>query len=170
MPLVREATAEDLPAIRETREAAIRAAGPAAYDADQVDAWVAADDSSPARAVGDPDARVVVAEAGDRVVGVAALGPADAEVTGCFVHPDHARRGVGSALMARLESTARERGRDRLELSASKNAVPFYQRLGYEVASEAARCADERDSVESSGCSGPGGTADVRCVRMTRDL
>ena len=52
-----------------------------------------------------------LAERGGRVVGFAALvaGPA-AEVTAVFVRPAAAGRGVGSALLARVEAEARRRG------------------------------------------------------------
>ena len=56
-----------------------------------------------------------LAERGGRVVGFAALvaGPA-AEVTAVFVRPAAAGRGVGSALLARVEAEARRRGIRRL--------------------------------------------------------
>lgn len=58
--------------------------------------------------------------------------PVDAEVAGCYVHPEHAREGVGSALLADLEATAREWGADSVGLHASLNAVAFYERKGYD--------------------------------------
>jgi GNAT superfamily N-acetyltransferase len=43
------------------------------------------------------------------------------------------RRGVGSALMARAEALARERGFRVMTLHARRGAVPFYERAGYRV-------------------------------------
>jgi predicted N-acetyltransferase YhbS len=46
-------------------------------------------------------------------------------------HPDWARRGVGRALYARCETTAREGGVRVFECHALLNAEPFYVRLGF---------------------------------------
>lgn len=47
------------------------------------------------------------------------------------VHPDHLRRGVGSAIMREVERTARLAGITRLECNAAYGADSFYRRLGY---------------------------------------
>ncbi|MET0216212.1 MAG: GNAT family N-acetyltransferase, partial [Vicinamibacterales bacterium] len=47
--------------------------------------------------------------------------------------PDAARRGVGSALVAEIERTARHHRLTHLELLSSLTAEPFYRALGYEV-------------------------------------
>ena len=52
------------------------------------------------------------------------------------------RQGVGRALMEALEDAARLRGLERLVLSAQLEAVPFYQRLGYQSHGEVFREAD----------------------------
>ncbi|PSP74853.1 hypothetical protein BRC81_16875 [Halobacteriales archaeon QS_1_68_20] len=57
---------------------------------------------------------------------------ADAEVTGVYVHPEAASQGVGSAVLADLERRARAGGVATLGLSASLNAVAFYEDHGYE--------------------------------------
>jgi putative acetyltransferase len=56
----------------------------------------------------------------------------EGEVRAVYVHGDHAREGVGSALLAHLEDRARERGLAALVLWSSLNAVRFYERHGYE--------------------------------------
>lgn len=53
------------------------------------------------------------------------------------VHPAHARSGLGSTLLARLEEEARRRGVRSLRLNASPKAKPFYQARGYQVVREA---------------------------------
>lgn len=53
-------------------------------------------------------------------------------VVACYVHPDHARTGVGTVLLERLHDELREAGYDRAELTSSLNAVAFYERHGYE--------------------------------------
>jgi len=53
------------------------------------------------------------------------------EVDAMFVDPAQGGLGIGKRLLAALESLAREHGIARLHLSASMNAVPFYQAAGF---------------------------------------
>lgn len=46
------------------------------------------------------------------------------------------RTGIGTALVRRAEGLSRERGFSRMVLHARVTAVPFYERLGYEVEGE----------------------------------
>lgn len=72
----------------------------------------------------------VVAEDGQG--GLLGFGVFDAdanEVDALFVNPDHGGQGIGQALMQRLLAMA-DRERE-VVLSASLNAVPFYQRQGF---------------------------------------
>lgn len=90
----------------------------------------------------------VVAVREDAVAGYGRLDPAEdeAEVTATYVHPDHDRAGVGSALLASLEGYARGSGAEACTLWASRNAVPFYERMGYERVDEVAH--EVADGVE----------------------
>jgi predicted GNAT family acetyltransferase len=56
----------------------------------------------------------------------------DAEITGVYVHPSVTRNGVGTEILTNLEQEARGRDNRTLGLSASLNAVPFYEYHGYE--------------------------------------
>lgn len=60
----------------------------------------------------------------------------DGEIRAVYVHPDAARTGVGSAILADLEGWARGRGVASLGLHASLNAVPFYEARGYDRVGE----------------------------------
>jgi N-acetylglutamate synthase-like GNAT family acetyltransferase len=77
-------------------------------------------------------------EAG-RVIGCVLLVPG-ADGTGRIrqmaVEEPFRGRGVGSALMARVEETARSLGLRRLVLGARQSAGGFYETLGYRVTSE----------------------------------
>jgi putative acetyltransferase len=112
--------------------AAVEAFGPDAYDEDQVEAWAVA--ANPDFADGQ---HWLVAERDETVTGWGRLDPEAGEVTGTYVHPDHAREGVGTALLAALEGYARGAGIADLYLWASRNAVGFYERAGYTVAERA---------------------------------
>ena len=84
------------------------------------------------------------AEPHDRIIGSAQLNLASrpngrhrAEVQKVMVSPSHRRRGLGSQLMARLETLARERGITLLHLDTSEGpggARELYEALGYTYA------------------------------------
>lgn len=74
----------------------------------------------------------VLAELDGRPVGWGALVAAGCELRACYVVPDVARQGVGTALVTAIERLAKAMGLDRLALLASVNAEPFYASLGYE--------------------------------------
>ncbi|WP_339105611.1 GNAT family N-acetyltransferase [Haloterrigena salinisoli] len=137
---LREATAADAESIADVHEASIRVLGSDGYDDEQVRAWLANvhPDRYPLEENG---FRAVVADhEGDGVVGFGLLDcepagrddPSTGEIAAVYVHPDHARRGVGRAILEALESAARETGLETLVLTASRNAVGFYERQGYE--------------------------------------
>lgn len=54
-----------------------------------------------------------------------------ARIRAFFVHPDHARRGVGQALLAASEAAAKAAGFGALELMATLPGIAFYLRAGF---------------------------------------
>jgi GNAT superfamily N-acetyltransferase len=54
-----------------------------------------------------------------------------AKIRAFFVHPDCARRGIGSSILEACENAAREAGFTRLEMGATLSGVPFYKMKGY---------------------------------------
>lgn len=54
-----------------------------------------------------------------------------AKIRAFFVHPDHARKGVGRALLDRCESEAAAHGFRVVELLSTLPGVKFYQSCGY---------------------------------------
>lgn len=167
---VREAVPADADAVRHVHVESITELGREAYAQEQVDAWAAGCRSADyATSIEADDCFIVVAEDDGDVVGFGSLEydtpdgdgtDAAAEITGVYVYPDVARRGVGSKLYATLERRARERDAETLGLSASLNPVPFYESLGYE---RVGRYSHEFSSHESTGVEG-----DV--VEMKTDL
>lgn len=154
MPTIRPARPEDERAIEAVHEAAIRAFGPEAYDEVQVSAWANEGVDETGVGVGDvpdlehDDRYAVVAEVDDAIVGFGRIrlgavpdAPAErllelldrpvAEVTAVYVHPDHARAGLGTAILDALEARARGEGAAVVGLLAAKNAVAFYEANGY---------------------------------------
>lgn len=63
----------------------------------------------------------------------ALLDPAQdaARIRAFFVHPDHARRGVGAALLAASEAAAAAAGFTALELMSTLPGIAFYLRAGF---------------------------------------
>ncbi|GAB3671230.1 GNAT family N-acetyltransferase [Halopiger thermotolerans] len=136
---VREATAGDAPAMAEVHAAAIRELAGGSYDERQLEAWLA--NAHPERyPIDEAGFRVLVAET-DRgaLVGFglldlepSAYGSATGRIKSIYVRPDVARTGIGTALLERLEAAASEAALEQLALTASKNAIGFYERQGYE--------------------------------------
>ena len=54
-----------------------------------------------------------------------------AKVRAIFVHPDFARRGLGSLMLSTVENAAREAGFRRFEMGSTLTGVPLYQLKGY---------------------------------------
>jgi len=123
--------------VRSLHVAAIEAFGPEAYDDEQVAAWATSEDDDSLERLDDPQVYWVVAERAGDLAGFGRLDVDEAEVTAVYVHPDHARAGVGSALLANLEGYARGVGLTTVRLWSSRNAVGFYERAGYERVREA---------------------------------
>jgi GNAT superfamily N-acetyltransferase len=73
--------------------------------------------------------RYLVATRGGAVAGYAAL--RGGEVTAVFVRPGEARRGVGAALLARLEREGHRAGLRTLRVRAARSAIPFYEAMGF---------------------------------------
>ncbi|TYL40228.1 N-acetyltransferase [Natronococcus pandeyae] len=165
---VRDAVPADAEAIREVHVRSIRGLGTDAYTTEQVDAWAAGCESADyERAI--RDLEFLVAERDGAVVGFGSLAPeppgryeadVDAEITGLYVDPSVARQGVGSAIYDELERRARRSGVETLGLSASRNAVPFYEARGYERVREFEH---EFSGEESTGVTGT-------VVEMEREL
>ena len=79
-----------------------------------------------------------------------------AKIRAFFVHPDFARRGVGTAIVDACLEAARAAGFRRIELASTLPGVPFYRALGFE----------EREPMEAPM---PDGTA-LPIIRMERAI
>jgi len=56
-----------------------------------------------------------------------------AKIRAFFIHPDWARRGIGSKILEACESTARAAGFSRFEMGATLTGVPLYLARGYHI-------------------------------------
>ena len=73
--------------------------------------------------------------------GLGALVVSRSELRACYVVPEAARSGVGTALVNEIERIAREHGLTHLQLESSINAEPFYRAVGYAVVERGDQCA-----------------------------
>ena len=172
---MRPATLQDLPALRELIPLSVRGLSQADYTPTQIESAI--------RYVFGPDTQLIadgtyfVAEEAGQTVGCggwsfrrtlyggdqakagedARLDPQAeaARIRAFFVHPDWARKGIGSQIMESCLSAARTAGFRRLELVATLPGVPLYRAFGFE---EAERLEDTL----------PDGVT-VPFVRMTRE-
>jgi N-acetylglutamate synthase-like GNAT family acetyltransferase len=150
---VREATADDLDAIRDVAEAAwyaayggtlapetIAAALESYYDPEIVTAGIESE-----------AIRFHVAEDGGEVVGFASAEQTwadEVELHAVYVHPDRWGEGIGTALLDRIADWARERDVDRIAcgvLADNAVGIGFFEAMGFERGIEAeAEIVDER--------------------------
>lgn len=137
--VIRPAVADDLPVLREIE----RAAGEPFRDLGMV---AVAEDEPPSIAELDAfqrDGRAwVVSDDADRPVAylLVAVVDGNAHVEQVSVHPRHARRGLGRALLDTAESWARRQGFPAVTLTSFADVPwngPYYERLGFRVLDEA---------------------------------
>ncbi|KQQ91694.1 GNAT family N-acetyltransferase [Massilia sp. Leaf139] len=130
MIALRPASLEDLTPCWALRTRAVAYACAAHYDADVLAAWLAAPLPERVRELVARGGGIVAEKAG-RMLGYAVLDAVSGEVDAVFVEPADHGRGIGALLMEALDAAARAAGCERLFLSASLNAVPFYERAGF---------------------------------------
>lgn len=156
MPVrIRPATLDDASALVPVHHAAIDALPGTHYTAETRAAWKAAVTEEAMRQGLAHDATATfVAEGDNRLVGFSTLQVP--EVTAVYVHPAAQNRGVGTALLRAVEAGARIRDVQTLTVSASLNAVGFYEAHGYERVGRGTIDLDEDHAI--------------RCVHMEKTL
>jgi len=122
---------EDRHAILRVHAQAIRGSASANYTPAQIEAWALfpppQGHEAALRSGG-----VFVAEENGVILGYGQFDANTGEVEATYVLPQAHGRGVGRALLAEAESRARRAGFESIFLSASLNAVRFYEGFGFE--------------------------------------
>lgn len=128
-PALRVGRAEDAERLWALRTRCVRELCSAAYPPEVIAPWAAS--PPPAQYAGlIAQGGCVVAEDGaGQLLGYGIFDAAGNEIDALFVDPDCGGRGIGQVLMQALQALA-DPARP-LVLSASLNAVPFYQRCGF---------------------------------------
>lgn len=150
---IRKARAADVPRLREVIEASVRGLQAQDYTPSQiegalrsvygVDTQLIADGTYFA-VEGSEDGQIIACGGwskrktlygGDQYAGRedSLLDPARdaAKIRAFFVHPDWARRGIGTLILNACENAALAAGFTRLEMGATLSGVPFYRARGY---------------------------------------
>jgi putative acetyltransferase len=96
-----------------------------------------------------------VAVCDDRVIGFSSLDVHQGELDYLYVDPEFAGQGIARRLTARVEREAVRNGLEDLALTASINALPAYERLGYH------RVSNFEKTIRG---------VPIPCVRMTKHL
>ena len=133
--VIRPLRDEELGLYLEIHGRAVRGLAAGHYPPAIIEGWcVPATEATLAELQRNPDNEVrLIAELDGTPVGMGALVVEKSELRACYVAPEGARRGCGSALVREIERLAREHGVAHLELAASLNAEPFYAAHGYTV-------------------------------------
>jgi len=132
---LRPARGDEIAALWALRTRAVAQGCAAHYTQAVLDMWLATPaPSSLSRLIA--AGGVLVAEGDGCMLGYAAVDVASGEVDAVFVEPGDHGRGIGARLLAACEDSARVAGCTRLFLSASLNAVPFYERAGFSAVRE----------------------------------
>lgn len=128
---VRLAVPEDCDGILAAHTEAIRQLCKAEYSQSQLAAW--SNRLTPAGYLPAMAKNIfLVAEVDRAIAGFAEFAPSRGEIVAIYVHPKHARQGVGTRLFRELEHIASDSGRvPALHLSSSLSAVQFYERFGF---------------------------------------
>ena len=139
MATIRPAQVADADRIHRIHTASIRALARSAYTADQIESWAGHLRPTlyltPIR-----QGRLWVVESQGTLVALGILDEDRSEVKALYVDPTHARRGHGRRLLHHLEDEIRRAGHVQSQLCASKNAIAFYERMGYRVVGRAEHC------------------------------
>jgi len=124
--------AGDAARLEEIFRAAIRQLGSRNYTAEQVAVWSGARVTAERLhdMYSDGRATFIAVDETDTAIAFSDL-EADGHVDMLYCHPDHAGRGIASALLAAIESAARQAGMTRLHTEASETARPVFARAGY---------------------------------------
>ncbi len=129
-PSLRPVLPADAPRLAALLRASVETLAEDFYDDDQRAAWASIVDNEAAFAKTLSQNLAIVALIDGEIAGFASL--KDARILDMlYVHPDYARRGVGSALADALEKLGAARGARSLSVDASDAARAFFDKRGY---------------------------------------
>ena len=125
--VIRLAKREDAEAIHELHTVSVRALCKDTYSPDVIDGWLR--NRTPEGYKGIEKKEMYVAEGDGSVVGFSHVVPG--EIAAVFVHPHHARQGIGSALVRHAITKARPANGGSIRVDSTLNAQRFYETMGF---------------------------------------
>lgn len=128
----RNHTPADTEALIAVYRAAARVLGRQEYTEEQTNAWAMYPEDAEAFRHMLAKGVTLCAVIGAAPVAFGQLHPTD-HIAYMYCHPDHARRGLGSATLTMLEAHAQSKGVTAVRVEASAVARPFFERFGYRV-------------------------------------
>lgn len=152
MIVVRRATPDDVPTLSKLIDASVRGLQASDYSAAEIERALATVYGVDTRLIADgtyyvaEDTEIVgcggwsrraTLFGGDQYAGRedSLLDPTKdaAKIRAFFIHPDWARRGIGTKILHACEAAARDAGFTRFEMGATLTGVPFYEARGYQA-------------------------------------
>ena len=130
--IVRPRMDADAPSLAEIFRRSIREVASQHYRPAQIEAWVRFADETEAWHQRMRSRQVWVAESDGKPLGFIQLEPPD-HIDLTYVHPEYQRRGIASALVAKVESVARANRVALLLVEASITSRPFFAACGFEI-------------------------------------
>src|SRR5258708_7570680 len=153
--LIREATASDVPELRRLIEQSVRQLQKNDYSPEQIEGALGHALGLDVQLIEDRTYFVTQPSSGASLIvacggwsnrktlfgsdhgpnrDAALLNPATdaAKIRAIFVHPDWARRGLGSLVLSHCEQAAQRAGFSRLEMGSTLTGIPLYRIKGYE--------------------------------------
>lgn len=128
---MRNANESDAEALLSVHRNSILKLGQSHYTAAECESWASGLTVDGYRSSMTSGEVFIVAEDDTGVVGFCSF--KNDEVVGLYVHPNAARRQIGSALLTRAEKTIRADDFNSIRLNAALSALAFYQSHGYRV-------------------------------------
>jgi putative acetyltransferase len=152
----------DALSIIDAHRAAIRGSATGFYSREVIEEWAPISVSPErvegfARAIASGDEIVLVAvDSSDQILGFGSIVASNNELRAIYVRSEHGRKGIGRAILRRLEDLARDAGLLELRMDASINAEAFYTANGF--------------TSEASGEHPMPSGRRMACVRMRKSL
>ena len=132
--IIRTRSESDTDALVEIFRRSIRETASRDYRPEQIEAWARFADENTAWDERMNTRLVWVAEEQGKPIGFIQLELPD-HIDLTYVHPEHQRKGVATALLAAVEEMARQNGVKLLKVEASITSQPFFAERGFETIS-----------------------------------
>jgi len=133
--VLRKATLSDLPEIQSLFVQTILVSCNKEYNGQQLDAWASSVNNLSAWQDKINTQIFLIAQSQEKIVGFGSLDKKN-HLDMMYVNPDYQRLGIASSLMRELETEAKKTGEESLFSHASKTALPFFKRMGFQLIEE----------------------------------